>query len=84
MSLNDTLKKGIKMNKKELLSVMIKHGDTGYMLAKFLGLSHQSFSSKLNEKQKNGFTQPEILKIKNKYNLTPNQIDLIFFNQTVS
>ena len=66
------------MNKELLRSVMALHGDTNRSLAAFLGISEQSLSNKINE---NGteFRQGEIAQIKARYNLTSEQVDLIFF-----
>lgn len=66
------------MNKDLLRSVMVLHGDTNKTLAAFLGISEQSVSNKINE---NGteFKKSEITKIKERYNLTRDQVDLIFF-----
>ena len=66
------------MNKDLLRSVMVLHGDTNRSLAAFLGISEQSLSNKINE---NGteFRQGEIAQIKARYNLTSEQVDLIFF-----
>lgn len=71
------------MNANKLKAVMVLHGDTGGNLAQFLGISHSSFSKKLHN---NGaqFTQGEIQAIKDRYNLTANEIDDIFFNIKVS
>lgn len=71
------------MNKNLLKSKMVLHEDTGETLAKALGISGVSFSSKLNE---NGsqFLQGEIRKIKERYNLTPEEVDAIFFADMVS
>jgi DNA-binding XRE family transcriptional regulator len=67
------------MNKAKLKSIMTLHGDTNKDLAELLGISEQSFSSKINE---NGteFKQGEITKIKDKYNLSPVEVDAIFFD----
>ena len=65
--------------KKELLrSIMVLHGDTNKDLADYLGITEQSVSNKINE---NGteFKQGEIRRIKARYNLTSEQVDLIFF-----
>jgi len=53
------------------------YGDTGGTLAKALGLSPQWFSRKLNEKNAE-FTQGEIQAIKDRYNLTAEEVDEIF------
>ena len=66
------------MNKDLLRSVMVLHGDTNKSLAAFLGITEQSVSNKINE---NGteFKKGEIAKIKERYKLTSEQVDLIFF-----
>ena len=66
------------MNKELLRSVMVLNNDTYVTLANALGISPQSVSNKVNE---NGteFTQGEIKLIKNRYNLTPEQVESIFF-----
>jgi predicted transcriptional regulator len=66
------------MNKELLRSVMVLHGDTNKSLAAYLGITEQSVSNKINE---NGteFRQGEIAQIKTRYNLTSEQVDLIFF-----
>lgn len=67
------------MNKAKLKSVMTLHGDTNKDLAELLGISEQSISCKINE---NGteFKQGEIAKIKDKYLLSPAEVDAIFFD----
>lgn len=72
------------MDKRALLSVMVKNGDNAGTLAKHLGITQQAFSAKINEKSSVGFTQPEILSIKEKYDLNASDIDSIFFNIKVS
>lgn len=67
------------MNKNELLSIMVKHGDKNGDVAEYLGITQQSFSNKINEKNSIGFTQVEIMLLKNRYNLSAKQIDNIFF-----
>lgn len=66
------------MNKELLRSIMVLHGDTNKTLADYLGITEQSLCNKINE---NGteFKQGEIRRIKIRYNLTSEQIDLIFF-----
>ena len=70
----------IKLNNKLLRSVMILYGDTNRDLAKYLGISQQSVSSKINE---NGteFRQGEIAKIKDRYSLSAEQVNNIFLTQ---
>lgn len=71
------------MNKKLFRSFMVLHDDTNATLAKFLGISEQALSGKINE---NGteFKQGEIAKIKARYNLTAELVDSIFFAEKVS
>lgn len=59
---------------------MILYGDTNRDLAKYLGISQQSVSSKINE---NGteFRQGEIAKIKDRYSLSAEQVNNIFLTQ---
>lgn len=72
------------MNKNLLESEMKKHGDTGTMLASFLGMARSTFSAKINETNGAEFTQREIVKIKKKYSLDAEKIDKIFFGPKVS
>lgn len=67
------------MKKNELESVMKLHGDTGADLAAYLGIARSTFSAKINETNGAEFTQKEIMMIKERYNLTPEQLDKIFF-----
>lgn len=66
------------MRKDLLRSVMVLYGDTNKDLADYLGITEQSVSKKINE---NGteFKQGEIRMIRIRYNLTSEQVDLIFF-----
>ena len=66
------------MNKELLRSVMVLNGDTNRDLAEFLDISEQSVSAKINE---NGteFKQGEIAAIRQRYNLTADQVTDIFF-----
>ena len=66
------------MNKELLRSIMVLHGDTNKTLADYLGITEQSLCNKINE---NGteFKQGEIKRIKVRYNLSADQVDLIFF-----
>ena len=80
---HDVMNGGEQMNKQELKAVMVRHGDNGGDLAEHLGINRSTFSAKLNE---NGaeFTQSEIAKIKERYNLTAAEIVAIFFSSEVS
>lgn len=66
------------MNKALLRSVMALHGDTNKDLADYLGISEQSLSKKINENDTE-FKQGEIKQIKERYSLTADQVDSIFF-----
>lgn len=68
------------MNLNALKSVMALHGDTNKSLADAMGISQQRLSAKRNEKRGAEFSQGEIAFIKERYNLTPKEIDNIFFN----
>lgn len=72
------------MNKLKLESIMKLKGHTGQYVADKLGISRSTFSAKLNEKNGAEFTQGEITKLKNEYELTPQEIDEIFFKEKVS
>lgn len=72
------------MNKQELKAVMVRFGDNGGDLAEHLGINRSTFSSKLNESNGAEFTQSEIAKIKERYNLTASEVDAIFFSRAVS
>ena len=72
------------MNKNELLAEMILHGDTRTDLAKALGMSLGTLNAKINETNGRCFTQPEIASIKNRYKLTAEKVDRIFFTSKVS
>ena len=66
------------MKKNLLKSKMALHGDTGASLAEYLGIAQNTFSLKLNGDAV--FTQSEIKKIKEKYNLSSEEIDEIFLS----
>lgn len=72
------------MNKQELKAVMVRHGDNGTDLAEHLGINRSTFSAKLNEANGGGFTQKEIAKIVERYNLSAEEIGAIFFAECVS
>jgi predicted transcriptional regulator len=66
------------MNGAMLRSIMVLHGDTNRDIASLLNISEASVSAKINEKGTE-FKQGEIAKIKERYNLNAEQIELIFF-----
>ena len=72
------------MNKNKLESVMKLNGDTGKTLSAYLGIARSTFSAKLNETNGSEFTQGEISAIKEKYNLTADDVVGIFFAKKVS
>lgn len=72
------------LNKKKLMSLITLNGDTCETLSEVMGITPQTFSNKINEKHQRGFTQPEIMFIKIRYNLSADDIDLIFFSENVS
>lgn len=67
------------MNSRLLRSVMVLHNDTNKDLADFLGISEVSVSNKINEVGTE-FRQGEIALIKKRYNLSPEQVEEIFFS----
>ena len=71
------------MNKKLFESAMKRYGDTQESLANFLGLTRACVNRKINESTAS-FTQPEIKSIKERYELTAEEIDEIFFAENVS
>ena len=67
------------MNGTLLKSIMVLHGDTIRDLAEFLAKTPQSISDKINERGTE-FKQGEIAAIKDRYNLSAEQVEAIFFN----
>ena len=67
------------MNKKRLKAAMALHGDTGKDLAAALSISQQRLSAKINERNGAGFVQKEILAIKDRYSLSADELNNIFF-----
>lgn len=59
---------------------MVLHNDTNITLAEYLGISDSTLSLKMNETNGAEFTQGEIKKIIQRYNLTSEQTLQIFFN----
>lgn len=66
------------MNTAMLKAKMVLHGENATMLAKAMGIYRQTLSQKINGKT--DFTQSEIAAIKQRYHLTQEEIDQIFFN----
>lgn len=71
------------MNTNKLRAKMALFGDTGNTLSQALGISPQRFSAKINDNNAE-FTQSEIQIIKDRYNLTAEEVDDIFFDKKVS
>lgn len=66
------------MNSVELRIEMLRHDDTGKTLAEALGITRTTLSAKTHSKNAE-FTQKEIASIKERYNLTPERVNEIFF-----
>ena len=66
------------MDKAKFKSVMVLHGDTQGRLAEVLEMAQETLSRKLNEQGQ--FSQSEIKAIKERYDLTPDEVDAIFLN----
>lgn len=56
-----------------------RHNDKLESLASYLNITYQTLSKKMNEHV--DFTRSEIMKIKQRYNLTAEQVDQIFFSE---
>lgn len=67
------------MNGSMLKSIMVLHGDTVRSLAEYLDKTPQSVSDKINERGTE-FKQGEIAMIRDRYNLTAEQVEAIFFS----
>lgn len=72
------------MNPNELRAQMARYGDTNVKLAKALGISKSTLSCKMNGKRNLCFSQTEIQIIINRYNLSAEDVMLIFFTVSVS
>ena len=64
------------MDKAKFKSVMALNGETQGRLAEALEMAQETLSRKLNEQGE--FSQSEIKAIKNRYHLTPDEVDAIF------
>lgn len=67
------------MNKNMFKSKMKLFGDTNASLAAAISISAQRLSAKVNETGGAEFTQGEIDKIRIRYDLTPDEVNNIFF-----
>lgn len=66
------------MNSDLLKGKIRENGDTQEKLAVAIGISNSNLSDKINGKS--SFRQNEILLIKERYSLTAEDVDRIFFN----
>jgi len=73
----------IYINKALFKSIMVLNGDTLNSLAEAMGKTRPTISHKLNETH-GEFTTSEIRFIKDRYHLTIEDIDRIFFTTAVS
>ena len=65
------------LNKKAFRAKMEYHGDNYDSIAAFLGITTQTVSNKVNGLY--SFTQQEITKLKERWNLTNDEVNEIFF-----
>ena len=65
-------------------SKMALNNDTNAALAAAIGISAQRLSAKINSTGGAEFTQGEIERIKDRYCLTPDEVNEIFFTAKVS
>lgn len=77
------------MNKNLFRATMALHGETYNDIAKILGIATNTVSDKINEKirisgNKSEFTQAEMFKLKNHWNLSNDEFMQIFFTEIVS
>lgn len=72
------------MNSAKLLGVIKENNDTQEKLAIALGITRNTLSNKIHERNGAVFTLPEIKAIKKRYNLDDVTLNLIFFAENVS
>ena len=70
------------MNKQLLKAKIVEHGDTQAQLAAAIGISASNLNDKINGKV--SFRQNEIAAIRNRYSLSAQEVDLIFFSMKLS
>lgn len=70
------------MNSNLLKATIIKNGDTQERLAKDMGLQTSALNMRINGKIE--FRRNEIIFIKQRYNLSSDEVDSIFFDEIVS
>lgn len=71
------------MNKNMFVSKMKLFGDTQQILADALGMSLSRLNAKINEINGSQFRQSEIAFFRNRWHLSPEEVDLIFFASIV-
>lgn len=72
---------GDKMNKQMLKSIMTLHGERIKDLARVIGVTPQTCSDKINERNGAEFKQGEIKAIARHYKMTEQQLIAIFFTE---
>ena len=70
------------MNKNLLKAVIAKNGDTQSRLAEAMGMQISALSQRMSGQV--DFRRNEILFIKQRYNLTSEEVDSIFFEELMS
>lgn len=70
------------MNSQALKAKMVEFGDTQAQLAAAIGVSASNLNDKINGKV--SFRQDDIAMIRYRYHLTPEEVDLIFFESFLS
>ena len=70
------------MNSNLLKSVIMRNGETQTILAEAMGIPVSALNQRINGKIE--FRRSEINFIKNRYNMTADETDIIFFEDVVS
>ena len=70
------------MNSNMLKSVIVKNGDTQAKLAEAMGIQVSALNQRINGQIE--FRRNEINFIKNRYKLSADEVDVIFFEELVS
>lgn len=70
------------MNSKLLKGTIVLHGDTQASLAEDMGMATSALNQRINGQIE--FRRNEINFIKNRYNLSAEEVDSIFFEELVS
>ena len=72
------------MNKAKYRSKMALFGDTNESIARYLGITPQTNSAKVNNTHGAEYSQGEIAKLKVRWALSAKEVDEIFFADLVS